>query len=206
MSSSNIDSLIEYFRQFPGIGPRQAKRFVYYLLTRNESYRKDLSKLIEKLGADIALCQSCFRFFPANASGVKICDICANPNRDISSLMVVLRDVDFENIEKSHFYKGKYFILGGGVPILDERPEDKVRIRELLKTIEAHSKDLKEIIIAISLTAEGENTEDYLRGALKGAAEKYSLKISTLGRGLSTGTELEYSDGDTIKNALKNRN
>ncbi len=203
---SHIDNLIEYFRQFPGIGPRQAKRFVYFLLTRQGGYRKELARLIEGLDADVSVCKSCFRFFPVNSKGTELCPICTNSDRDISSLMIVLRDVDFENVEKSHFYKGKYFVLGGGVPILEAHPEEKIRIRELLKILETRSKDIKEIILAMSLTAEGENTEDYLRGQLAPFVEKYKMKISTLGRGLSTGTELEYSDSETIKNALKNRN
>ncbi len=116
-----------------------------------------------------------------------------------------MRDVDLENIEKSHSYNGKYFVLGGGVQVLDETPDKRIRSRELLKTITERSKDLKEIVFAMSLTAEGEQTEEYLRRILSPIIEKSKIKISTLGRGLSTGTELEYSDSDTIKNALQNR-
>lgn len=202
---ASIDKLTEIFRRFPGIGPRQAKRFVYFLLTQPDAYRKELSTLISELKNEISLCQSCFRFFPVNGTKSATCEICRGPNRDNTSLLIVMRDVDLENIEKSHSYNGKYFVLGGGVQVLDETPDKRIRSRELLKTITERSKDLKEIVFAMSLTAEGEQTEEYLRRILSPIIEKSKIKISTLGRGLSTGTELEYSDSDTIKNALQNR-
>ena len=121
--------------------------------------------------------------------------------------MVVCRDVDFETIEKNHVYNGKYFILGGTVPVLEKMPEKKIRLSELLTTVEkrAEKDGLKEIIFAMSVNPEGENTLDFLKQSLLPIVQKYNLTMSTLGRGLSTGTELEYSDSDTIKNALKNR-
>ncbi|MDD5050270.1 MAG: toprim domain-containing protein [Candidatus Pacebacteria bacterium] len=199
-----IDKLIEHFRRFPGIGPRQAKRFVYSLLTSTDAYRKELSALILELKNDIAVCQSCFRFFAVNGNGKNLCAICADPNRDKETLLIVMRDVDLENIEKSHVYRGKYFVLGGGVPILAENPEKNVRTKDLLEIIKKMSA-LKEIVMAMSLTAEGENTEEYLRSILSPLSSERKIKLSTLGRGLSTGTELEYSDSDTLKNAFKNR-
>lgn len=97
-------------------------------------------------------------------------------------------------------------MLGGSVPILEKNPEKRIRQKELLEVVEKRSKDgLKEIIIALNYNPEGENTLTYLSEILKPLADKNNLKISTLGRGLSTGTELEYSDTETIKNALKNR-
>jgi len=120
--------------------------------------------------------------------------------------MLVSHDVDFENIEKTHFYNGYYFILGGTVPILEKIPEKRIRQKDLLAVLEKKAKDgLSEIIIALNYNPEGENTLNYLSEILKPFADKNNVKISTLGRGLSTGTELEYSDSDTIKNALKNR-
>ncbi|MDD4988946.1 MAG: toprim domain-containing protein [Candidatus Pacebacteria bacterium] len=202
--SNVIDKLTEYFRKFPGIGPRQAKRFVYSLLTSSDTYRKELSALILELKNDIAVCQSCFRFFAVNGSGRNLCPICADPNRDNSTLLIVMRDVDLENLEKSHVYHGKYFVLGGGVPILAESPEKNVRTKELLEIIKKMTA-LKEIVMAMSLTAEGENTEEYLRKILAGAQSERKIKLSTLGRGLSTGTELEYSDTETLKSAFQNR-
>lgn len=194
-----ISRLTEYFREFPGIGPRQAKRFVYFLLTRNTSYLDEISRLILEIKKNIRICSSCFRFYQDGNS--TICNICNNKNRDAGQLMIVSRDVDFEVIERSKFYNGYYFILGGNIPILDKEPEKKVRIKELKDRI-LRIKPV-EIILSLNANAEGENTIDYLKKIISEIDS--SIKISILGRGLSTGSELEYSDTDTIKNALKNR-
>ena len=192
--------LIELFKEFPGIGPRQAKRFVYFLLNRNPAYANDLSKLITEVRATSHSCDSCFRFVVNGNS--KSCSICRDGSRDKNLLMLVSHDVDFENIEKSHSYNGYYFVLGGSIPILEKNPEKRIRQKELLDIIDKRkTSGLSEIIIALNYNPEGENTLTYLKEILS----SFGIRISTLGRGLSTGTELEYSDSDTIKNALKNR-
>lgn len=203
----SIHSLIQYFTELPGVGPRQAKRFVYFLLSRNGRYLDEMCRLIQELKNTIRTCSECFRFFPNDSRGELICSICKNKNRENTSIMVVCRDVDFETIEKNHIFNGKYFILGGTVPVLEKMPEKKIRLNELLATVEkrATTNGLKEIIFAMSVNPEGENTLDFLKQSLIPLAQKYNLTMSALGRGLSTGTELEYSDSDTIKNALKNR-
>ena len=202
-----IEKLTEIFKSFPGIGPRQAKRFVYFLLTRNKSYIKEFTTLVEELQKEIQICQECYRYFTKGKQTVSLCNICSGKNRDLDSLMIVARDIDLENIEKSHSFNGKYFVLGGTVPILDKNPETKVRLRELLNAIENKTKNnaLREIILGFSINPESEYTADFIIQSLNPLVTKYNLKISHLGRGLSTGTELEYSDSDTIKNALKNR-
>ena len=200
----NTHKLIELFKEFPGIGPRQAKRFVYFLLNRNPGYASDLAKLIADVRSTVHWCDTCFRFFPNSTS--QTCTTCRDISRDKTLLMLVSHDVDFENIEKTHFYNGYYFILGGTVPILEKTPERRIRQKELLEVVEKRCKDgLCEIIIALNYNPEGENTLTYLKEILPRGILGSEIKISTLGRGLSTGTELEYSDSDTIKNALKNR-
>ena len=135
-----------------------------------------------------------------------ICEICSNPNVDDSLLMIVEKDSDLESVNKSRVYNGKYFILGGLVPIVEKTTKSRVRIEELKKKIESSPKTvLGEIILAFSLSPQGDHTDSYVREQLKEIAEKQKIKISSLGKGLSTGTELEYSDNDTLKNALKNR-
>jgi len=126
---------------------------------------------------------------------------------DKSILMVVEKDTDYQNIRHSGFYKGLYFILGGLVAPIEKSSNQFVRIKELLKTVEekAKAKNLNEVILSLSLTPQGEFTEVYLRRELAPLEVKYGFKISSLGRGLSTGLELEYSDPETLKNALKNR-
>jgi recombination protein RecR len=205
-----IQKLTQLFSRFPGIGPRQAKRFVYFLLTKDDFYLRDLSENILKLKQDVNICQDCQRFFQSKNLTVrhpKKCDICLDPNRDDSVLMIVGKDTDLENVEKNNVYNGKYFILGGYLPIMNKENVSWIRSHELLHLVKEKTKssDLKEIIIALSLNPEGENTIHYIRQILNPLKEKSDFIITTLGKGLSTGTELEYSDDDTLKNALKNR-
>jgi recombination protein RecR len=197
-----LDKLAEYFGEFPGIGPRQAKRFVYFLLTRNTSYINGITELINEIKNSVTICKSCYRFFQNNKENNSLCNICSSLNRDKEKLMILARDVDFETIEKSKAYNGLYFILGGTIPILDKEPEKRVRLRELIKRIDDN---VKEIIISMNSTADGENTGDYLKQYIKEKLPERNIKLTTLGRGLSTGSELEYLDSDTIKNALENR-
>ena len=135
------------------------------------------------------------------------CNICINPARDTRTLMVVHRDADFENIERSSAYNGLYFILGGSVPLLEKNPEQRVRANELCTLVEskASKKKLKEIIFAFSVNPDGENTRTYVESILAPLVQKHNITLSSLGRGLSTGTELEYPDIETIKSAFNNR-
>jgi recombination protein RecR len=199
-----IEKLTEIFKEFPGIGERQAKRFVYFLMSRNNGYNENLSGLISDLKKETMQCGECFRFFILNSKKEKLCDICKNTNTDSSSLMVVEKDSDLESVKKSRVYSGKYFVLGGLVPIVEKNTKSRVRIEELKNKI-TKSKDLKEVILAFSLSPQGDHTDSYVREQIKDIAEKQNIKVSSLGKGLSTGTELEYSDNDTLKNALKNR-
>jgi recombination protein RecR len=203
---SSFQKLTELFRQFPGIGPRQAKRFAYFLLTRNNGYLEELAEHITSIKQETATCSTCFRFFAKEKNPNPLCSICRDKNRDAKLLMIVSRDIDIEAVEKSGVYSGLYFVLGGTVPILEEKPEEKIRAKELQKSV-AHkaNEGLGEIILGLNLNPEGENTAEYLIGLLSPLTEKSHIKISHLGRGISTGTELEYADSDTLKNALKNR-
>ena len=200
-----IEELAKHFKEFPGIGERQAKRFVYFLLHKNPNYVKELGDKVLDLKNTIHQCPSCFLFFQSKKD--ELCETCSNSKTDKSSLLIVEKDADYENIRKSKNYNGMYFILGGLVPIVTKDTPNFIRIKELTSKIEERAKkdELKEIIIALSLNSQGEHTDMYLREILMPLEKKYNLKIVSLGRGLSTGTELEYSDSETIKNALKNR-
>ncbi len=200
---NTIEKLTEIFKEFPGIGERQAKRFVYFLMSRNGAYNDNLSNMIAELKKETAQCKECFRFFILNPKKDKVCDICNDTHVDSSTLMIVEKDSDFESVRKSRAYHGKYFILGGLVPIIEKNTKSFVRIDELKKKITTNP-ETKEIILAFSLSPQGDHTDMYVRDQLKDITK--NIKISSLGRGLSTGTELEYSDNDTLKNALKNRN
>ena len=201
---NSIDKLAEYFIKFPGIGPRQAKRFVHFLLTKNPGFLHEFADLIKQLKKDVKTCESCSRFYSIESES-NFCRICENPNRDDSVLMVVAKDADLENIERVGNYNGLYFVLGGLLPILEKEPEQRIRIKKLRELIKKKNGSLKEVILALSLNPEGENTLEYLAQQIKSISVKSPLKITTLGRGLSTGTELEYLDDNTFENAFKNR-
>ena len=199
-----IEKLTEIFKEFPGIGERQAKRFVYFLMFRNEEYTTNLSKLILELKKEISQCKTCFKFFLSQKTKKGICEICNSSDTDQSLLMVVEKNSDLESIQKSRAYNGAYFILGGLVSIVEKNTKSRVRIEELKKNIKNNS-SIKEIILAFSLNPQGDHTDSYIREQLKEVTESLGIKISSLGRGLSTGTELEYSDNATLNNAFKNR-
>jgi recombination protein RecR len=202
---NSIDKLAEIFSHFPGIGPRQAKRFVYYLLTRNSGAIDELIRNISELKNDMAVCSDCGRFYQRKNTATKVCDICSDENRDHSLLMIVPRDSDLESVEKHSDWEGTYFVLGGTIPILEKEPEKRIRIQELKAKMEKSKDKLKEIILAMNFNPEGENTTEYVKKVLENIIKDQNIKISTLGKGLSMGTELEYADTETMKNALKNR-
>ncbi|MEX2014202.1 MAG: toprim domain-containing protein [Parcubacteria group bacterium] len=199
---NSIDKLSEIFSRFPGIGPRQAKRFVYFLLSRNGDYTSELVRAVQDLKKEIIQCSECMRFFPSTSRGQVLCSVCADQNRDSSMLMIVPRDIDFEAVERSGSYKGHYFILGGVVPILEKEPEKRIRSKELeVRIKKGLEKGLKEIILAMNANLEGENTAEFIKQLYQGD----TLVFSTLGRGLSTGAELEYVDPETLKHAFLHR-
>lgn len=201
-----IESLTRIFEKFPGIGPRQARRFVQYLLSERQGFRAELADAIKSLGAHTAQCKECYRWFVKNQQQGALCTICSSSNRDRSTLFVVEKDAEIENIERSGF-KGIYFCLGGVIPLASEETPKYIRLRELIARIEADGakKTLKEVILGLSATTEGDHTRLILQEKILPMAEAFSFKISSLGRGLSTGSELEYADPDTIASALSSR-
>ncbi|MFH1170880.1 MAG: toprim domain-containing protein [Candidatus Vogelbacteria bacterium] len=207
MPDNIVDRLIEIFRRFPGIGPRQARRFVYHLLHEGRGSIDRFVADLRALHLAVAQCQQCLRFYSTNGRvTVSVCDLCQDPERDASLLMIVEKDADLEAVRQSNTYQGRFFVLGGLVPILEKDPKSKVRLPELIATITKRfgEKSLVEVIVALAVNPEGDHTIEILKQTLEPWVKK-GLKLTVLGRGLSTGTELEYSDADTIKSALENR-
>lgn len=203
---SNLDSLIRYFEQFPGIGARQARRFAFHILTLPKEDVAEIASLITSLQDTVVECVSCRRFFSKNGGSGDYCSICGDLSRDTSKLVVVERDSDIQTIERAGTYNGLYFVLGGTVPLLDTKENSGLRGGALKGLVEARiPEDLSEVILAFSVNPDGENTARFVESILREFIDTKKIKISYLGRGLSTGSELEYADPETIKNAFKNR-
>jgi recombination protein RecR len=202
---NNLDKLITHFEQFPGVGARQARRFAFFVLSLPTKEVEELAHLLTEIQSDVVECESCRRFFARGDHGTQ-CSICVDGARDHSKLMVVERDVDIIPIERAGMYDGLYFVLGGTLPLLDSKEKQKLRGNGLKHIVEARiPKGLQEIILAFSVNPDGENTTRFVQSLLSEVVGIQAVTISELGRGLSTGSELEYADPETIKNALKNR-
>lgn len=194
-----IEELSSAFARLPGIGPRQAKRFVFYLLAAPAGDRAKLSELIATLGKEVRQCPECLRFFTGGSA--LICNYCSDTSRDDSLLMIVEKDQDLAAIERAGTYRGRYFVLGG---VLTLSGKGAIREKELLRAVEKRIKNkLKEAVLALSATSEGEHTADRVRELL--VPYRDTVTISALGRGLATGSELEYSDAETLRAALAGR-
>jgi recombination protein RecR len=203
---NSLDKLIEYFENFPGIGARQARRFAFHILTLPKNDVAEISELIQTIQDSVTECVSCRRFFAQNGNKSGLCNICNDGNRDISKLLVVERDTDIQAIERSGVYDGLYFVLGGTVPLLESKDNQKLRGSGLKMLVEERlEKGLNELILGFSVNPDGENTGRFVESIVNELKEAKKVKISHLGRGLSTGSELEYADPETLKNALKNR-
>lgn len=202
---STLDDLISHFERFPGIGARQAKRFAFHLLRQEPVVLEELANLIETLPSVMTECESCARYFARNGSASNLCSICSSSNRDHNKLLVVEQDSDITPVERSG-YEGLYFVLGGSVPLLHQEESRKVRGPRLRDLVLARlPQGLDEVILGFAVNPDGENTARYVEALLAPVIAGSSVKISHLGRGLSTGSELEYADPETIKSALKNR-
>ncbi len=196
-----LNDLAKSFLAFPGIGRRQAKRFVYHLLEANQLEIERLIANIKSLRQEVSQCATCYRYF-LNPQQDQVCDICRSNTRDKSQLLIVEKDADLDNVERAGTYRGRYFVLGGLSAHLPNDPEPELHFAALTAKLKKES-EIKEVILALSANSEGDATAANLEQLLLPFQDK--IKITVLGRGLSTGTELEYVDPETLKNALKNR-
>ena len=193
-----IQQLIDEFAKLPSVGPRQAARFVFYLLNQP---KEEIEKFAKKLFVlkKIKYCSFCNRAMETTVT--HLCEICKNTNRDRATICIVEKDTDIESLEKTKRYNGLYYIIG-----TEDENKQLSRLKGLISRIKKSNKELKEIIIATDATTEGETIALYASRQLGELKKSYpQLKITRLGRGLSTGSELEYMDEDTLANALLGR-
>ncbi len=202
MQPKTIQKLIDIFSKFPTVGPRTAARFVFYLLRLPEEEVDNLISAVSGLKNNIKTCEFCFKPFEPSAEAPigLVCEICRDVRRDRSLLCIVANETDLMAIEKTKKYNGLYFILGGTVSAFKKTDIEKLRIKELEEKVK-NNQEIKEIILAINPTTEGETTALYLERILKPSGKK----ISRLGRGLPLGAELEYADEETLSSALEGR-
>jgi recombination protein RecR len=189
-----IRELIEEFNKFPGIGSKTAEKFAYYLLKQPRDEIDKLISSLQKIKTSINLCQQCYNFSEKTS-----CELCSDPHRDKSILCIVSDSADLWALEKTNEYKGLYYILGGLINQIDGVGPDQLRFKELIERIKKNG--VKEIILALDATMEGETTVLYLTKALK----SLSIKITRLARGLPMGSDIEYADEVTLTSALSGR-
>lgn len=200
--SDPIERLSALFERFPGIGPRQAGRFVQYLLRSSPSLRRELAEALGALSGSVHQCPTCMRF---HAGEQAPCSICQSAKRDPKLLAVVASDADLAALERSGTYRGRYFVLGGTISLTSEKMSN-LRMRELLSRVkELADGDLTEIILAFPANPEGDTTAMRVREELEPLGIIEGFTVTSLGRGLSTGSELEYADPETLKSALASR-
>src|SRR3989344_1194498 len=131
-----LERLTSLFEKSPGIGPRQARRFVQFLLVEQPGFRTDLAEHIRHLGVQTSQCNKCWRWYSNEEKAAKnLCPICSNSHRERTTLFVLEKDADIDNVERSG-YRGLYFVLGGTIALAAEEPEKYIRMRELLRRIE----------------------------------------------------------------------
>ncbi|MCH7882845.1 recombination protein RecR [Patescibacteria group bacterium] len=195
-----IEKLVHIFTQFPGIGPRQAARFAYYLVSAKAEIKIELKDALEGLKR-VKRCGLCDRVHEGYG---QTCALCSDSARDRQMLAVIEKDVDLESIEKAGIYRGRYFILGGLLSTLNAQSKSRARTERLFEYVKS-SPHIREVILAMSTTVEGSFTARYVEKILEPLKKNRTLSVTHLAQGLSAGAELEYLNRDTLKSALENR-
>ncbi len=190
----SIATLIEHFQKFPSVGPKSAQRMAFYMLRMPESEVQKFAQTIIEAKKNTRTCEICF-----NLSSTSPCEICTNPKRDRSIICVVAETKDLIAIEKTNEFKGLYHVLQGLISPMDGIGADDIRIKELLNRLT--SDEVKEVILALPPSVEGEATSLYLTKLIK----PFGITISRIAFGLPVGADLEYADEITIAKAIEGR-
>ncbi len=189
-----LAQLIEFFQKFPGVGPKSAQRMAFHLLKMPLGEVKKFSDVLVEAKENIHYCSVCF-----NMSASNPCEICSDSRRDKSVICVVAETKDLIAIEKTREYKGLYHVLQGTLSPLDGIGVEDLRIKELLTRVA--DEEVKEIILALSPSVEGEATSMYLTKLLK----PFNIKISRIAFGIPIGSDLEFADEITLAKAIEGR-
>lgn len=193
---SSIQNCIDAFSQLPTIGRKSAERFVFYLLQKDQNELDNFAEAIKNLKKGIKKCAIC-----GCIDETTPCLVCADAKRDRAKICVITNTRDLILIENTKIYNGLYHVLGGNIDAINGITPKQLNIKPLLERLRNQNGGVREIILALNPTFEGETTSLHLTNVLK----NYNIKLTRLARGLSAGSDLQYADELTIKNAIQNR-
>ena len=193
-SSILLENAVESLSKLPGIGKKTALRLALHLLNSEDLETEQLADSLLKMKRNIMLCERCF-----NISDTKVCSICSNPRRDENTLCVVADMRDVLAIERTASYNGLYHVLGGVISPIEGISPNDLKIAQLVKRTQ--KEDIKEIILALPATIEGDTTNFYIFRQLN----DFKGKISVISKGIAVGDALEYVDEVTLGRSIQNR-
>ncbi len=188
-----LAKLIAHFEKFPGIGPRTAQRLALYILKQPEQTIKDFSKALLEAHNNVGHCKKCF-----NLTSDTECEICKNPERNQQVICVVAEARDLLALERAREFKGIYHVIGGLISPMDSIGPELLEIKSLVERVSKN--DIKEIILALTPSVEGDTTSLYIAKLLTPFT-----KVTRIAYGLPMGSELEYVDEVTLARALEGR-
>jgi len=196
--TASMQALIQALRKLPGVGPRTAERYAFYLLSQPSTVAQELSEAILRVKQTIGFCRVCF-----NLADGDVCTVCRDPGRDSSMICVVEDHRSIRAMEKTGSYKGVYHVLLGAISPLDGIGPKDLRIQDLKARVKAGG--VREIILATDSDLEGETTALYLTKEFKALAQEPPLKVTRLAFGIPMGSSIEYADQVTLGRALEGR-
>ena len=189
-----LEKAVGEFAKLPGIGRKTAMRLVLHLLRQDLQTVEAFGNAVIKLKREVKYCKVCH-----NISDTDICQICSNPSRDASTVCVVENIRDVMAVEATQQYRGLYHVLGGVISPMDGVGPSDLQIESLVQRVAEGG--IKEVILALSTTMEGDTTNFYIYRKL----DKLGVKLSVIARGISVGDELEYADEVTLGRSIVNR-
>jgi len=194
MTGPEVDRLIQLLAKLPGLGPRSARRAALHLLKRKEALMLPLAQALGEVAARIVTCATC-----GNLDVEDPCALCRDPRRDASLLCVVEEVADLWALERAAVFHGRYHVLGGTLSALDGVGPDDLNLAGLVQR--AAAPEVKEVILAMNATVDGQTTAHYVTERLAGCG----VEVSRLAHGVPVGGELDYLDDGTLGAALKAR-
>ncbi|MBQ2051438.1 MAG: recombination protein RecR [Paludibacteraceae bacterium] len=192
--SQLLQNAVDEFSKLPGIGRKTALRLVLNMLRRDEEDVSRFANAVLRLRSEVRYCNVCH-----NISDTETCQICANPSRDKTTICVVETVKDVMSVENTQQYRGLYHVLGGVISPMDGIGPNDLEIESLVKRVADGG--IKEVILALSPTMEGDTTNFFLFKKLSG----FDVKITTIARGVAVGDELQYADEVTLGRSIMNR-